>query len=166
MTEATGLRGDELEGLWRPLARYETLVRARYARRRIGRAARPMLWSRFCKHCLASDGRWSQAWRLPWFVACPIHRCLLSSTCPRCGRPQRRQVLRYDLEPQPSECSVARPGSTGRGEHRCGARLTDGPGPPAAHPPVLAAQARLAGLIGGADDEASRRRASRTSPTS
>lgn len=148
MAQATGLRAETLEGLWRPLARYDAVVRRRFAKRRIARAARPMLWSRFCKPCLAmSEGRWPLTWRLPWFVACPVHESILSSTCPACGQHQRQRALRHDLEPEPTNCWVPRAGATGRGEHRCGALLTDGPSSAAATSLMLAAQGRLVAMV-------------------
>ena len=107
LVEATGLPADAVEALWRPLSRYSLVVGRRFGQSRMARAARPMRWTRFCPPCLAeSGGRWSAAWRLPWFVACPVHLRLLASACPACGKHQRQSTLRYDLEPEPVNCSA------------------------------------------------------------
>lgn len=146
--EATRLPAATLEELWGPLARYAALMERRFGNRRIARAARPMLWSRFCKACLAENaGRWAVAWRLPWWVACPAHRSLLSSTCPTCGQLQRQGRLLHDLEPDPTTCSMPPAGGSGRGDRRCGADLTEGSISTAVNLLAMDAQQRLAVLV-------------------
>lgn len=39
-----------------------------------------------CPACLAADGRWRTAWRLPTVTVCTEHSCYLLERCPRCGR--------------------------------------------------------------------------------
>jgi hypothetical protein len=81
--------------------------------------------SRFCPRCLAlTRGRWQLAWRLGWFFACLDHRCLLVEACPRCGKPQRRQVHPGGLIPEPGKCANAAQLTAGRGTARCGGDLT------------------------------------------
>jgi hypothetical protein len=148
MVEATGLPADALEVLWQPMSRYAAIMQGRFRKRRIARATRPMLWSRFCKPCLVdSGGRWAAAWRLPWFVTCPMHGSPLSSTCPECGHHQLRFALRHDEEPEGATCSVPRPGASGRGPNRCRADLTGGPAPAPVAPQALAVQHRLSVLL-------------------
>lgn len=148
MMEATGLPVDTLEALWQPLSRYAEMVQRRFRKRRIARAIRPMLWSRYCQACLVeSGGRWAAAWRLPWFVTCPTHGSPLSSTCPECGHHQLRFALRHDEEPEGATCSVPRPGASGRGPNRCRADLTGGPSRARVAPQALAVQHRLSVLI-------------------
>lgn len=78
MVAATGLSAGSLGVLWRPLARYRSLVENRFANGLLKRVAVPLTWSRFCPACLEeSGGRWQMAWRIPWFVACPTHERLL-----------------------------------------------------------------------------------------
>jgi hypothetical protein len=81
--------------------------------------------SRFCPRCLAlTGGRWQLAWRLGWYFACLDHRCLLVEACPRCGKPQRRQVHPGGLIPDPGRCANAAQLTAGRGTARCGGDLT------------------------------------------
>jgi hypothetical protein len=148
LVAATGLPAEDLEALWQPLARYAAIVRCRFGTQRIARALRPMMWSRFCKECLVeSGGRWPAAWRLPWFVTCPTHGVLLSSTCPGCGHHQLRSPLRHDEVPEGGRCSVPRPGASGRGPNRCGAELAAGAPDAHAIPLALAVQNRLSVLV-------------------
>ncbi len=52
--------------------------------------ARTLRWSRFCPSCLREGGgRWLAAWRLPWYLACPVHHTMLATRCPHCAAPQR-----------------------------------------------------------------------------
>ena len=44
--------------------------------------------SRFCPACLAQDGIWRLAWRLPWTACCLTHRIVLAHRCPACGHRQ------------------------------------------------------------------------------
>lgn len=106
--------------------------------------------SRFCPHCLRSNGgRWKLEWRLGWAFACTDHRCLLSDECPRCHRIPRRRPLPGHCTPIPGRCaSPAQEGGIGREARRCGADLTaaevlDLPG---AHP-ALRAQALIDRII-------------------
>ncbi len=82
--------------------------------------------SRFCPHCLRSNGgRWKLEWRLGWAFACTDHRCLLSDECPRCHRIPRRRPLPGHCTPIPGRCaSPAQEGGIGREARRCGADLT------------------------------------------
>lgn len=51
--------------------------------------------TRFCPVCLADDGVWRLAWRLPWITCCPRHRLLLAHACVRCGAmPGTGRVIR------------------------------------------------------------------------
>ncbi len=50
---------------------------------------------RFCPECLREKGFLEAHWDLALMVACPIHRCLLVSSCPECGR--RLRWFRHGL---------------------------------------------------------------------
>lgn len=41
--------------------------------------------SSYCPACLAVDGSWRLAWRIPWITACLEHQVRLVGTCPACG---------------------------------------------------------------------------------
>jgi hypothetical protein len=41
--------------------------------------------SHVCPECIAENGAWRLAWKLPWSFACVKHRRLLVDRCPRCG---------------------------------------------------------------------------------
>jgi len=108
------------------------------------------LWpprSRFCPACLAdTGGRWQLWWRLRWAFACPIHRCLLADTCPRCDRWQRIGAHPDGLVPTRAQCSRTAQDALGRDLRRCGADLSAAP----AHPcrrdsAVLAVQSSILG---------------------
>jgi hypothetical protein len=88
LSAATGLDGTKLTAMtlrpWDGVA-----VNIDPARRLV---AYPPAWrraagSRYCPACLrAHPDRWQLAWRLPWAFACTVHACLLTDTCPACGR--------------------------------------------------------------------------------
>lgn len=50
---------------------------------------------RFCPQCVREKGFLEAHWDLALMVACPIHRCLLVSSCPECGR--RLRWFRHGL---------------------------------------------------------------------
>lgn len=50
---------------------------------------------KFCPICLKSYGYWLLPWDLPMVHACPIHRCMLSSQCPRCKQTLTWQRLKH-----------------------------------------------------------------------
>lgn len=157
LVQASGLKPAVLSSLWQPLARYAGAVRERFGRSWLGRGARVLPWSRFCPACLeTSGGRWPAAWRLPWWVACPMHETLLASLCPGCSGRQRRRPIHQDLEnPAMMTCSFPLPGATGRGDHTCGLSLATSPCPGPACPDVLDIQKRLGVLLDqAATDEA------------
>jgi len=45
---------------------------------------------RFCPQCVREKGFLEAHWDLALMVACPVHECLLVSSCPKCGRRLRR----------------------------------------------------------------------------
>ncbi|MDQ6614736.1 MAG: LysR family transcriptional regulator [Actinomycetota bacterium] len=143
-----GLSEEQLEAMWRPLVRYQALVKTRLGSGLHKWMTRPMRWSRYCPACLAdTNGRWQTRWRLPWHLACPTHRTLLSATCPRCDGRQRRRALLQDIEtPQTVTCDIPLPDATGRGDHRCGNDLRVGDGT-SAPPGLLDLQERLGPLL-------------------
>ncbi|WP_193045338.1 TniQ family protein [Mycolicibacterium baixiangningiae] len=53
----------------------------------------PQFGSAICPECLASDGLWQLAWRLPIIAACVRHRVLLTPRCAGCGK--RFRTHRY-----------------------------------------------------------------------
>ena len=138
-----------VRALWLGLARYQRLVTARTDGGWLGRATRPLGWSRFCPTCLRENGgRWLAAWRLPWFLACPNHLVLLACTCARCGGTQREGGLRIDHVPElMTSCCRATAPQAGRGDNRCRADLTaPAATAPAAHD-LLALQTELIALL-------------------
>ena len=44
---------------------------------------------RFCPQCVREKGFLEAHWDLALMVACPVHRCVLTSSCPSCGRRMR-----------------------------------------------------------------------------
>jgi len=86
--------------------------------------------SRYCPKCLASDGTWRTAWRLPWSLVCPTHQVLLADKCPQCGgwprsgrggtAAQRRIDERVRV---PHLCHLPRGETLGRGSEQCGTNL-------------------------------------------
>jgi hypothetical protein len=50
---------------------------------------------KLCPQCVAERGFIEAHWHLDLMVACPIHRCLVTSKCPKCG--QRLRWLRPGL---------------------------------------------------------------------
>jgi hypothetical protein len=50
---------------------------------------------RFCPQCVREKGFLEAHWDLALMVACPIHRCLLVSSCPECGH--RLRWFRHGL---------------------------------------------------------------------
>ncbi|HEX9316087.1 MAG TPA: TniQ family protein, partial [Actinomycetota bacterium] len=142
----------ELESLWRPLVRYSGVVRDWFGYALLGQGAKVLPWSRFCPACLkVTGGRWQAAWRLPWWVACPLHGTLLVSACPVCGGHQRRHPIHRELDvPETTTCSVPRPGARGRGNHPCGHKLTGDAARRPASSEILGVQGRLAALLDAA----------------
>lgn len=57
----------------------------RISRPYLVRPLRPQL----CPYCLEGEGHSKAIWDLSLACCCPIHRCLLLDTCPRCSRPIR-----------------------------------------------------------------------------
>jgi TniQ/Bacterial regulatory helix-turn-helix protein, lysR family len=127
VTSATGVHPAGLQSM--TLSRFTGALDIDYTTRHVRRSS-PAGWraasrSRFCPRCLAAtEGRWRLAWRLGWYFACLDHRCLLAETCPRCGKPQRRQVHPGDLMPEPGTCANAAQHTAGRATARCRGDLT------------------------------------------
>lgn len=116
---------DRLRAIWTPMSRYLTRVERAPSHRAM---FKPTQASRFCPVCLReSDGRWLNAWRLPWFDACPVHGQRLASVCHRCGGRQRWRALRLTLIPRNGWSCDSPVGIRGRGDARCGADLRDTP---------------------------------------
>lgn len=126
VSHLTGHPQHELEQTFRPLRRYEEGLRAAHVS---GRSFLPvtMRSSRFCPACLAANGgRWLAGWRMPWFVACPVHKVLLATSCPSCDARQRQRPIRTADSPNdPRCCAEPAPNATGRSPARCGADLTE-----------------------------------------
>lgn len=128
----------------------------RYGELAPGHLLRDVVWirrtgSRMCCRCLDdTDGRWQLAWRLNWSFACLRHRCLLNDTCHQCGRPQRRNMPRLMVIPQPGCCVQLRFSTTGDDLQRCMAPLAGGDVVPLddAHV-ILQAQRRIDDLLAG-----------------
>ena len=149
LTAAAGLTDEQVMAMWRPLARYRHLVRARLASSRLRWMVLPLRWSRFCPACLAdTGGRWQTRWRLPWQLACPTHATLLCSRCPRCDGRQRQEALLQDIgTAQTMTCDVPTPAASGRGDHRCGKDLSSTTAEPTGLWRLLDFQERLAPLL-------------------
>ena len=125
VSHLTGHPRHELEQTFRPLRRYEEGLRAVHVS---GRSFLPrtMRSSRFCPACLAANGgRWLAGWRMPWFVACPVHDVLLAIRCPSCDAPQRQRRIRTAASPNdPRCCAEPAANATGRSPALCSADLT------------------------------------------
>jgi hypothetical protein len=62
----------------------------------------PPYGSQVCPECLAHDGIWQLAWRLPLVTACTTHKVFLITECLGCGqrfRRRRHSPMRPDLSP-------------------------------------------------------------------
>jgi TniQ len=107
--------------------------------------------SRMCRWCLGeTDGRWQLRWRLNWSFACPQHRCLLCDACPRCGRPQRRQLHRLTTIPQSGRCAQMTESASPQPAQPCLASLADGAVTSISDGhPILHAQKRIDALLAG-----------------
>lgn len=88
--------------------------------------------SRYCPDCLASDGVWRLAWRIPWITTCTRHHAWLEHRCPACGgtpglytRAHGGAPSRTDVPPDTTRCDL--PHGTGV----CGQDLTQAPTTPA-----------------------------------
>lgn len=149
LAAAAGLTDEQVKAMWRPLARYRHLVRARFASSRLRWMVLPLRWSRFCPACLAdTGGRWRTRWRLPWQLACPTHATLLCSRCPRCDGRQRQEALLQDIDTaQTMTCDVPTPTASGRGDHRCGNDLRSTTAEPTGLWRLLDFQEQLAPLL-------------------
>jgi len=117
--------------------------------------------SNLCPDCIVEDqGAWQVSWMLVWSFACERHRRLLADVCPSCGSflgfgaHSSLGLLGFpSLIPEPGRCgnSVREGmGPSGRAARPCGHSL------PSiethsleAGSPLLAAQARLAGVLDG-----------------
>ncbi len=53
--------------------------------------------TKICRQCLG-EGAWMGIWQVKWMVACPIHECLLESTCSVCELPH--SAIRVDRWPR------------------------------------------------------------------
>jgi len=157
LAAAAGLTDEQVEAMWRPLARYRNLVRARFASSRLRWMVLPLRWSRFCPACLAEGGgRWQARWRLPWQLACPTHATLLCSRCARCDGRQRQEALLQDIgTAQTVTCDVPTPAASGRGDHRCGNDLRTTTTAPTGLWRLLDFQERLAPLLAPSTADAS-----------
>ncbi|MGH2856933.1 MAG: TniQ family protein [Solirubrobacteraceae bacterium] len=155
---ACGVDPAAVSALWSGLARYDRLIADRVAdghqgRRRavrwFARVLRPMASSRWCPTCLRENGgRWLAAWRLPWYLACPIHRALLASSCLECGAVQRYGGLRAKHVPELlTRCShpIARRG--GHLDARCRQDLTIADTITPAPAELVALQAQMAPIL-------------------
>ena len=71
-----------------------------------------------CPECLAVDGAWRTAWRLPLVFGCTVHRRLLIDACPRCATATGRRVGPtphpgvLTAVPDPTQCGNPTPGHT------------------------------------------------------
>jgi len=146
---ACGIEPAQIRELWAGLARYERLVTQRLGGSTLLRAVRTLGCSRFCPACLGeSGGRWLAAWRLPWYLACPMHHTLLDSGCPRCGGPQRDRHIRADrVDALTTRCCHPTGENTGRGDNRCRHDLTAGTSVEPAAAELIALQAQLIELL-------------------
>jgi hypothetical protein len=157
LVEATGVHPVGLQSM--TLSRFAGALDVDHTTRHVTRSS-PAGWravsrSRFCARCLArTGGRWKLAWRLGWFFACLDHRCLLSEICPRCGKPQRRQVHPGGLIPEPGKCANAARLTAGRATARCRGDLTTAAVRffPHGHPALRAQETINALLAGGPAD--------------
>ncbi|HEV2809706.1 MAG TPA: TniQ family protein, partial [Acidimicrobiales bacterium] len=149
LTAAAGVSDEQVEAMWRPLARYRHLVRPRFASSGLRWMVLPLRWSRFCPACLAdTSGRWQTRWRLPWQLACPTHTTLLCSRCARCDGRQRQKALLQDVDTaQTMTCDVPTPAASGRGDHRCGNDLCSTTAEPTGLWRLLDFQERLTPLL-------------------
>jgi hypothetical protein len=71
-------------------------------RRILARGWFPPHGSQVCPECLAHDGIWQLAWRLPIVAACTTHKVFLITECLGCGqrfRRRRHSPMRPDLGP-------------------------------------------------------------------
>jgi hypothetical protein len=154
---ACGIDPAAVRALWSGVRRYDGLIAERVARTAscpgavgwFGRVLRPMVSSRWCPRCLVENGgRWSAAWRLPWYLACPTHHTMLASACPACGGTQRYAAPRATHAPELlTTCSRPTRPQTGSYDHRCRQDLTTaaklGPAPAG----LIALQAEMAGIL-------------------
>ncbi len=146
---ACGLDPARIEALWVGLQRYDHLLTRRLGPAMLARATRPLAWSRYCPSCLTEHaGRWMAAWRLPWYLACPTHLTMLTSTCPGCDGQQRDRPARAAyVDDVTTVCCRPTGDSLGRGDNRCRQPLTgSSPGQPAV-PELIALQAELLPIL-------------------
>jgi hypothetical protein len=71
-------------------------------RRIAGQGWFPPHGSQVCPECLAHNGIWQLAWRLPLLTACTTHKMFLTTECLGCGqrfRRRRHSPMRSDLGP-------------------------------------------------------------------
>jgi hypothetical protein len=146
-----------VRSLWFGLGRYDRLIAERVDRTAscpgaigwFGRVLRPMASSRWCPSCLAENGgRWLVAWRLPWYLACPTHRTMLSSGCPACGGNQRYAGLRAKYVPELlSTCSRPTTGRCGHLDNRCRHDLTTATVAAPASERVIALQTEMVAIL-------------------
>jgi hypothetical protein len=150
-SRAGGIDPARIEALWIGLARYDRLLGQRLGTSILMRAARLLSWSRSCPSCLREGGgRWLAAWRLPWYLACPVHHTMLASSCACCGGAQRDGVLRAEYcEALTTACCRPTGDTTGRGDNRCRHDLTadTAPAPAPAPPELIALQAELVTIL-------------------
>jgi hypothetical protein len=155
-----------VRSLWFGLGRYDRVIAERVDRTAscpgaigwFGRVLRPMASSRWCPSCLAENGgRWLVAWRLPWYLACPTHRTMLSSGCPACGGNQRYAGLRAKYVPELlSTCSRPTTGRCGHLDNRCRHDLTTATVAAPTSERVIALQTEMVAILdpGRSDPEA------------
>jgi hypothetical protein len=60
-------------------------------RRTVAQGWFPSYGSQVCPECLAHDGIWQLAWRLPLITACTTHKVFLTTECLGCGQRFRRR---------------------------------------------------------------------------
>lgn len=83
-----------------PVSRWEETTPSRFANELLPSRTKPgsnlnrirdqvsLTTTKICRHCLG-EGAWMGIWQVKWMVACPIHECLLESTCSACELPHR-----------------------------------------------------------------------------
>lgn len=155
---ACGIDAHAIAALWSGLRRYDRLTAERLARAEacpgaigwLRRVLAPMVSSRWCPTCLTENGgRWPAVWRVPWFLACPVHETILCGRCPACGGTQRAGGLRAKHLPALMTICSRPAGSPGGGHHDCRCRhdLTTTPVGDHAPPALISVQTEMAAIL-------------------
>jgi hypothetical protein len=99
---------------------------------------KPIPGSRYCPACLTeSGGQWKIRWQLPHVFACTIHRCVLASVCPVCGRTPHSRLSEHCGTASLTACTI---GTSRHGKSCTGDLLIHQPQYLPADDPRLAAQ--------------------------